>query len=95
MRLADLRKSSGKTQAEVAQAMGVAAIRVSQIERDYPNVRMAVVERYVRALGGAVWFGVGDDLVDAANVTADPARAVARETLRAASTSYVANAGKP
>ena len=50
-RLAEERKRHGRTQAQLAQAMGVTPGRVSQIERG-ELATIDAVARYVRALGG-------------------------------------------
>ncbi|MGH3273646.1 MAG: helix-turn-helix domain-containing protein [Streptosporangiaceae bacterium] len=51
--LAQLRKSAGLTQAQVATAMGVSQARVSQIEHG-KITEMDAVRAYVEALGGTV-----------------------------------------
>lgn len=51
--LAQLRKSTGLTQQEVAAKMGVSQARVSQIEHG-KITEMDAVRAYVEALGGAV-----------------------------------------
>ena len=51
--LAQLRKSAGLTQAQVAAAMGVSQARVSQIEHG-KITEMDAVRAYVEALGGTV-----------------------------------------
>ncbi len=48
--LADLRKRAGLIQEQVADRMGVTRARVSQIERDFPNLYFQVVDSYLRAL---------------------------------------------
>jgi DNA-binding XRE family transcriptional regulator len=50
-RLADERKRHGKTQAQLAEAMGVSPGRVSQIERGEVSTIEAIA-RYIEALGG-------------------------------------------
>ncbi|MBC6464191.1 helix-turn-helix transcriptional regulator [Actinomadura alba] len=52
-RLAETRQRRGMTQAQVADAMGVTASRVSQIERgEVTDVGVDVISRYIIALGG-------------------------------------------
>jgi predicted XRE-type DNA-binding protein len=52
-RLAEARQRRGKTQAQVAEAMGVTPSRVSQIERgEVTDVGVDVISRYIIALGG-------------------------------------------
>jgi predicted XRE-type DNA-binding protein len=51
--LAQLRKSAGLTQAQVAAAMGVSQARVSQIEHGKIS-EMDAVRAYIEALGGSV-----------------------------------------
>jgi transcriptional regulator with XRE-family HTH domain len=51
--LADLRRLAGLHQSDVAKRMGVNRPRVSQIERDFPNLQYQVVARYLQALGAA------------------------------------------
>jgi DNA-binding XRE family transcriptional regulator len=62
-RLAERRKAQGLSQAEVAERMGVAKGRVSQIERGEVSTVEAIA-RYVRALGGRLQISAvfGDDL---------------------------------
>ncbi|MFH9589163.1 helix-turn-helix domain-containing protein [Streptomyces luteogriseus] len=71
--LSDLRKLSGLSQGEVARRMGVTRARPGQIERDFPNVRFAVVQAYIRALGGRIEFAaVGGLDVWADEITQHP-----------------------
>ncbi|MFZ0161100.1 MAG: helix-turn-helix transcriptional regulator [Kineosporiaceae bacterium] len=62
-RLAEVRRSRGLTQAEVAERMGVTKGRVSQIEQG-PVSGQEVLARYAAALGGrlrqAIYFEDGD-----------------------------------
>jgi len=62
-RLAELRKSRGFTQAQIAERMGVTKGRVSQIERGRISGQ-DVLARYAAALGGrlhqAIYFDDGD-----------------------------------
>lgn len=52
-RLADLRKGSGSTQVQVAEAIGVTQGYVSRLERgDLAHTEMGTLESYVEALGG-------------------------------------------
>lgn len=54
-RLAELRKSVGVTQVELAALMGIGQPRVSAIERgDIGSLTVASVRGYVEALGGDV-----------------------------------------
>lgn len=54
-RLAELRKSVGVTQVELARLMGIGQPRVSAIERgDIGSLTVASVRCYVEALGGDV-----------------------------------------
>ena len=54
-RLAELRKSVGVTQVELARLMGIGQPRVSAIERgDIGSLTVASVRGYVEALGGDV-----------------------------------------
>lgn len=54
-RLAELRKHTGMTQVQLAQAMGVSQARVSAMERgDMDTLTVATVRAYVDALGGQV-----------------------------------------
>ena len=46
-----MRKARGKTQAEIAAAMGCARSVVSRIERD-SNVRVETLRKYAAVLGG-------------------------------------------
>ncbi|MEU5876271.1 XRE family transcriptional regulator [Spirillospora sp. NPDC047279] len=53
--LKELRKAIGKAQAEVAQTLGVAQSRVSQIENgDLEAMELETVRAYATALGGHV-----------------------------------------
>lgn len=54
--LVALRHASGKSQRQVSELMGVTKGRVSQIERDFPNIRFDVMQAYIRALGGRIRF---------------------------------------
>lgn len=49
--LVELRRRAGKTQAEVAEALGVRQSDVSKLERR-ADVRLSTLRRYVAALGG-------------------------------------------
>jgi transcriptional regulator with XRE-family HTH domain len=49
--LADLRKRLGRSQAEVASAIGTTQSGVSRIERQ-PDLRLSTLDEYVTALGG-------------------------------------------
>ena len=53
--LKELRKSLGKTQAEVAAALGVSQSRISQIERgDVEAMELETLRAYAAALGGRI-----------------------------------------
>ena len=53
--LKELRKAIGKTQAEVAQILGVSQPRVSQIENgDIEAMELETLRAYASALGGHV-----------------------------------------
>ncbi|GAA2385648.1 helix-turn-helix domain-containing protein [Nonomuraea africana] len=53
--LKELRKSVGKTQAEVAAALGISQARVSQIENgDLESMELETIRAYAAALGGHV-----------------------------------------
>ena len=62
-RLAERRKTLGLSQTEVAERMGVAKSRISQIERGEVST-IDVIARYVQALGGQIQISAvfGDDL---------------------------------
>lgn len=49
----ELRAFSGKSQVEVAEAMGVAQAEVSRLE-GRTDTKLSTIERYVKALGGEV-----------------------------------------
>jgi plasmid maintenance system antidote protein VapI len=49
----ELRALAGKSQVEVAEAMGVAQAEVSRLE-GRADTRLSTIERYVKALGGEV-----------------------------------------
>lgn len=52
-RLADVRKTQGPNQVEVATAMGVSQARVSKLENgDLSHTELGTLESYVEALGG-------------------------------------------
>ena len=76
--LADLRKSAGLTQLQVAERMGVTKGRVTQIEADYPELKYPVVARYLSALGAQVKVMVSGQTVDAHDVVANPERSTTR-----------------
>lgn len=52
--LAKLRKESGKTQAEIAEIMGVTQPRVAEIERHPSKVSYGRIQKYMQAIGGKV-----------------------------------------
>ncbi|AQZ66647.1 Transcriptional regulator, XRE family [[Actinomadura] parvosata subsp. kistnae] len=53
--LKELRKSVGKTQSEVAAALGISQARVSQIENgDLDSMELETIRAYAAALGGHV-----------------------------------------
>lgn len=53
--LKELRKSLGKTQVEVAAALGISQARVSQIENgDLDSMELETIRAYAAALGGHV-----------------------------------------
>lgn len=53
--LTQVRKAQDRTQADLAQAMGVTQPRVSEIENgDLDRVTVSTLRAYVRALGGTV-----------------------------------------
>jgi len=53
--LKELRKSLGKTQAEVAAALGVSQSRISQIENgDIEAMELETLRAYAAALGGSI-----------------------------------------
>ncbi|MFG1703389.1 helix-turn-helix domain-containing protein [Nonomuraea sp. M3C6] len=53
--LKELRKSLGKTQADVAAALGISQARVSQIENgDLDSMELETIRAYAAALGGHV-----------------------------------------
>ncbi|MEV0032979.1 helix-turn-helix domain-containing protein [Nocardia sp. NPDC050793] len=65
-RLTQVRKAQARTQAEIAQAMGVTQTRVSRIERgDMARTEIGTLEAYVAAMGGRlrVVAEFGDDIV--------------------------------
>lgn len=67
--LRELRKAQGRTQAEVARALGVSQARVSQIEnRDLATMELDTVRAYAAALGGlvAVTVSIGTESVELA-----------------------------
>ena len=53
MTLSELRKRLGRSQAEVAAAMGTTQSGVSRIERQ-PDVRLSTLDEYVSSLGGVL-----------------------------------------
>ncbi len=89
--LTDIRKHAGKSLQEVGDAMGVNKFRISQIERDYPNITTPVLLRYMEAVGAQVLYRIKDETVPARQVVQDPARAAARETKREASREALRN----
>ncbi|MFE9422551.1 helix-turn-helix domain-containing protein [Kitasatospora sp. NPDC006697] len=67
--LKDLRKAQGRTQADVARALGVSQARVSQIEnRDPASMELDTIRAYAAALGGlvAVTISIGTESVKVA-----------------------------
>lgn len=73
--LADIRRDTGLTQAQVARAMGVDQAQVSRVEASYPNVMFTVLQAYFLALGGRIWFDIGDQVeTESSDVTTDPTR---------------------
>lgn len=61
LRLVEYRKKAGMTQTDVAEAMGVSQVTVSEFERcvgrDGP--RIATIQRYARAVGAKVTWRIG------------------------------------
>ncbi|WP_239393971.1 helix-turn-helix domain-containing protein, partial [Frankia sp. CiP3] len=54
-RLADIRRTYGLDQGEVAERIGVSQSRISRIERgDLDHTEIATVRSYIEALGGQV-----------------------------------------
>lgn len=83
MTLSDIRRLAGRSQAQVAEAMGVKQARVSQIEQQYPDVVFTVLGRYMEALGARVQFAVaGAGVVQATAVEQDRSRAEGLEKRR-------------
>lgn len=63
MKLADLRKRAGLSQAQMAERLGVQKQAISKIEAMYPEVLFATVRRYMDALDLEIRFvGDGTDL---------------------------------
>lgn len=60
VRLAELRQKIGRSQAEVASAIGTTQSGVSRIERQ-PDVRLSTLDQYVSALGGRLHLVVAHD----------------------------------
>lgn len=60
VRLHELRKAQGLTQAEVAERLGVTQKRVSAIERA-EDLNLSTLQRYVAALGGRLQADVRFD----------------------------------
>lgn len=80
MTLADVRRLAGKSQKQVAEAMGVGRARVSQIEADYPNLHYTVVQGYFRALGARIQFAVpGGGVVRETAIAPDTARTATKD----------------
>lgn len=88
--LADLRRTTGLSQSEVARRMGVNQPRISQIERDFPNLHYQVVASYLRALDTAASVAVKDTHVTLDNLTADPRSPGARTNRRSRSAEGIA-----
>lgn len=61
LRLVEYRKKAGLTQTDVAQALGVSQVTVSEFERCVGNdgPRVAMVQRYARAVGAKVTWRIG------------------------------------
>lgn len=51
MNLAEIRRKAGKTQVQIAEAMGVTQANVSRIEHG-EDTQISTLRRYARALGG-------------------------------------------
>lgn len=52
--LADARRMTGVTQAELARRLGISQAAVAQLERPDSNPRIATLDRALRALGAAL-----------------------------------------
>lgn len=52
--LAELRKAHGKTQDDVADAMGINQAAVSKMESRGPDILLSSLQRYVAGVGGTV-----------------------------------------
>lgn len=75
--LADLRRQSGVSQAQIAERMGITQPRVSHLEARYPNIRYEKLIAYLEAIGVDLRFiGPGGINIAAHDVGADPTRVV-------------------
>ncbi len=79
MTLAELRRLNGKTQAQVAESMGVSRGRIGSIERDFPHIHYPVLVRYLDAIGADLMFGAGGQAFSFREIQADPEKAGSRE----------------
>lgn len=61
-RLVEYRKAAGMTQTQVAEAMGVSQVTVSEFERcvGVDGPRVTTVQRYARAVGAKIVWRIGE-----------------------------------
>lgn len=80
MTLADLRKSAGMTQAQVAKKMYVSQAQISRIEGMFPDVMFPSLRAYLDAIGTDIRFVLNDvfDVVSG-EVTSDNTRTYAEK----------------
>lgn len=65
-RLSDHRRASGISQADVAERMRTSQSAIARLEANRGDLRLSTLERYARALGLTMQFGVvSDDQEDA------------------------------
>lgn len=76
--LAQLRQSAGLSQSAVADRMGVNQSRVSQIEKDFPNLHYTVVANYFRAIDVHPRLSAGDQHFVLDDIEPDPRSAGAQ-----------------
>lgn len=64
-KLADLRRAAGLTQKQLGERMGLGQVRISRIERSWPNLRLSTAQRYVAGCGGKLLIEITADGITA------------------------------
>lgn len=88
--LAQLRQARGLSQSAVAERMGVGQARISQIEKDFPNLHYTVVANYFRAIDTAPRISLGGQGFTLDDIRAAPRSGGAQANRRSRSADGIA-----